>query len=298
MPFRPRERRIVGWIVMAFFVVGSLLVLNAPMSASVQTSESGRPASPEIDLEEIRIRTRTKIAEMRLGRQATRRFERRVRLVTDVAVVEYVDRIAQNLAGHSDATIPITIKVVDSEEVNAVSFPGGFLYVSTGLILAMDDAAGIASVIAHEIAHVVARDGMRNNRYLGTAGGPDTRVMQLSDSTHGTNVFENDLPPLVFLGSQLEIDADSQAIRYMQQAGYDPNALVGFLDKLYAKEVVEQEGVLLIFQTYPATAERIRLAQEQISASPSTQSSQTDTTGELQNIKTLLMEYEANRPVP
>ncbi len=299
-PITSMRRRLVGRMVRSCLALPTLLVLSAPISAHAQTPESGRLPVPEVDLDDMRVQTRTNTGEMRLGRQATRRFERRVRLVENVAVQEFVDRIAQNLAPHSGASVPITIKVVDADELNAVSFPGGFLYVSNALILAMDDEAGVASVVAHEIAHVVARDGMKNNRYLGTAGGSgsDSRVIQFSDSTEGTNEFENYLPPLLFLGSQLEIDADSQGIQYMQKAGYDPNALVGFLEKLHTKEEAEQRNVLRMFQTYPATAERIRLAREQIAASPTTGSARADTTTELQKIKTLLMDYAASHPRP
>jgi predicted Zn-dependent protease len=298
MFFRLRKRHIVGWTDRACLTIASLLIFCIPLPTTAQTPESSRPDAPEFDLHEMRIRTLTKTLEMRIGRQATRRFERRFKLVEDVAVQEFVDRIAQNLAVHSEAAVPITIKVVDSKDSNAVSFPGGFLYISSTLILAMNDEAEVASVVAHEIAHVVARDGMRNNRYMGTGGHTDSRIIQFSESTDGASELENLFTPLTFLGSQLEIDADAHAIQYMQDSGYDPNALVGFLEKLRAKELTEQKYVLRMFQTHAATAERIRLAQEQIDANPSTLSSQIDTTTELQKIKTLLMDYAASHPLP
>ena len=103
---------------------------------------------------------------MTIGRQASRRFERRAKLLKDATIQEYVDRIAQNVAHNSDCEVPVTIKIVDSNEINAFSFPGGFLYINSGLILGIDEEAELAAVIAHEIAHVVARDGMNRQSLL------------------------------------------------------------------------------------------------------------------------------------
>lgn len=295
MLFRPRKRRILGQPVRACLAFGSLFVLTLWMPAAAQTQESGPPGS-DFDLNEMRIRTVTKTREMTIGRQLTRRFERRIRLVKDVAVQEYVDRIAQDLARHSDAIVPVTIKVVDSTELSAVSFPGGFLYISSGLILAMDDEAEIASVVAHEIAHVVARDGMRNNRYMGTGGGGAEFILIPFPNPANALAELDGLTPLISLGSPREIRADYRAIQYMQRAGYDPKGMIRFLEKLQARETTE--AVLLMLQTHPPAAERIRLAQEQIGASPSTDSVDTGGTTELQKIKALLVERETSNPRP
>ncbi len=292
MLFRPTRRRIVGRGYRAGLVAGSLLLLSVPAFAAAFTAaarqDSPRPARPAVDLNDMRVRTQPPARVMKIGRQASRRFERGVRLVEDVAVQAYVDGIAQNLARHSDVTVPITIKVVDSMEVNGVSFPGGFLYVTTGLILAMDDEAEIASVVAHEIAHVVARDGLRDNWYLGTGGGPGSRGF-LSDGL---------FTPLESVKIPREIEADNQAIQYMQLAGYDPEALIRFLEKLNARELTERNAVVRMPHTHPAAPERIQLARDQIEAVPPTNSSRTDTTNELRKIQTRLLEYEAMRLLP
>src|SRR5262245_41250996 len=124
-----------------------------------------------VDLNDMRVKVQTRAREMTIGRQASRRFERRAKLVDDATLQEYVDRIAQDIARNSDCAVPITIKIVDSNEVNAFSFPGGFIYINSGLILDVDAEAEIAAVIAHEVGHIVARDGMKDSRYLGTSGG-------------------------------------------------------------------------------------------------------------------------------
>ena len=125
-------------------------------------------AQDPVDLNEMRVRTATKAREMTIGRQASRRFERQIKLIKDADVLDYINRIAQKVAASSDVMVPVTIKVIDSDTVNALSYPGGFLYVTKGLILGVADESEVAGVIAHEIAHVVARDGMKNSSYLGT----------------------------------------------------------------------------------------------------------------------------------
>src|SRR5437870_12391363 len=104
----------------------------------------------------MRVKVQTKATEMNSGRQWSRRFERRAKLLKNGTVQEYFDRIAQNVGCNSDVQVLITIKIVDSNEINAISFPGGFLYYNSGLILAVDDEVELAGVIPHEIAQVVA----------------------------------------------------------------------------------------------------------------------------------------------
>src|SRR5437660_11145694 len=96
-------------------------------------------------------------SEIRMGKEYAQQVEASVKLVQDPVVTEYVNRIGQNLVRNSDAQVPFTIKVIDSDEINAMALPGGFFYVNSGLILAADEEAELAGVMAHEIAHVAAR---------------------------------------------------------------------------------------------------------------------------------------------
>jgi predicted Zn-dependent protease len=95
--------------------------------------------------------------EVRQGREAAAEVDRQAKFVDDPVITEYVNRVGQNIVLHSDAKVPFTIKVIDSDEVNAFALPGGFFYVNKGLILAADNEAELAGVMAHEIAHVAAR---------------------------------------------------------------------------------------------------------------------------------------------
>ncbi|MGO9561933.1 MAG: M48 family metalloprotease, partial [Candidatus Korobacteraceae bacterium] len=91
-------------------------------------------------------------SEIRMGKQYSMQVEQSVKLVQDPVVNEYVNRIGQNLVRNSDAQVPFTIKVIDSDEINAFALPGGFFYVNSGLILAADEEAELAGVMAHEIS--------------------------------------------------------------------------------------------------------------------------------------------------
>src|SRR5215475_4327993 len=97
--------------------------------------------------------------EIAMGRQLVAEIERQVKLIEDPTINEYVNRVGQNLVRNLDAKVPFTIKVVESDEINAFALSGGFFYVNSGLILAADDEAELAGVMAHEIAHVAARHG-------------------------------------------------------------------------------------------------------------------------------------------
>src|SRR5437016_8902792 len=132
------------WDVISFRVrwaVRALLVLAFTLPVSAQSQESTTLPAPGFDLNEMRVKVQTKATEMNIGRQWSRRFERRAKLLKNATVQEYVDRIAQNVGRNSDVQVPIMIKIVDSNEINAISFPGGFLYINSGLILAVDDFA-------------------------------------------------------------------------------------------------------------------------------------------------------------
>src|SRR3989475_8134774 len=100
--------------------------------------------------------------EIRMGKEYSQQVEASVKMVQDPVVTEYVNRIGQNLVRNSDAQVPFTIKVIDSDEVNAFALPGGFFYVNSGLVLRAQEESELAGVMAHEISHVTARHGTKN----------------------------------------------------------------------------------------------------------------------------------------
>ena len=199
--------------------------------------------------------------EIALGQQVASEFEQTARLVEDPVISEYVDRVGQNLVKHSDAKVPFHIKVVDTDEVNAFAFPGGYFYVNKGLILAADNEAELAGVMAHEISHVTARhatERMSKAQYLQLAAIPALFV--------GGYWAQMGIQNALGLGINLELmgitreserEADQLGIQYLWNTGYDPNAFVSFFEKMQAQEKSKPGRLTGWFRTHPSTDDRI-----------------------------------------
>lgn len=198
--------------------------------------------------------------EVAIGRQLAAEVDRSSKIINDPLITEYVNRVAQNIVLHSDSKVPFTIKVIDSQEVNAFALPGGFLYVNRGLLEAADNEAEVAGVIAHEVAHVAARHGMEQASkgelfnylsipliFLGGIGGYAIR--------QGLGLAV----PLSFLkfSRGAEKEADRLGAQYMWASGYDPNALITFFEKLQAKDKRKPGTLSKLFSTHPMTGDRI-----------------------------------------
>jgi predicted Zn-dependent protease len=209
--------------------------------------------------------------EVAIGRQLAAEVDRSSKIINDPLVTEYINRVAQNIVLHSDSKVPFTIKVVDSQEVNAFALPGGFLYVNRGLLEAADNEAEVAGVIAHEIAHVAARHGMEQASkgelfnylsipliFFGGIGGYAIR--------QGLGLAV----PLTFLkfSRGAEKEADRLGAQYMWAAGYDPNALITFFEKLQAKNKKKPGTLSKLFSTHPMTGDRITEVRELVARFP------------------------------
>mgnify|MGYP001386733823 CR=1 FL=1 len=199
-------------------------------------------------------------AEMKIGRQLSLQVEQQAKLVDDPLVTEYVNRVGQNIVLHSDAKVPFTIKVIDSDEVNAFALPGGYFYVNKGLILAADNEAELAGVMAHEIAHVAARHAMENNgkgqfiNYGALAGiifgGPIvSTVLQ-----NGGGILAG-LAMLKF-SRGAEEEADRLGVQYLYASGYDPTAMATMFEKLASKNKKKPGSFAKLFTTHPQSEDR------------------------------------------
>src|SRR5580698_1571614 len=205
--------------------------------------------------------------QIEMGRSYAGQIETSAKLINDPVVTEYVNRIGQNLVRNSDAQVPFTIKVIDTDDVNAFALPGGYFYVDSGLILAADNEAELAGVMSHEIAHVAACHVAREN----TRG----QLMNLASL------------PLIFVGGGIgfaarnlmglavpmgflqfsrgfEAEADFLGIEYMYKAGYDPQALTTFFEKVKALEKGKPGTIAKAFNTHPQTPDRIQKTQQEI----------------------------------
>ena len=202
--------------------------------------------------------------EIALGAQVAAQFEQTARMIDDPVVSEYVDRVGQNLVKHSDAKVPFHIKVVDTDEVNAFAFPGGYFYVNKGLLLAADNEAELAGVMSHEIAHVTARhatERMSKAQYLQLAaipalfiGGYWTQMAIQNGLGLGINL------ELLGVTRESEREADTLGLQYLWNSGYDPNAFVSFFEKLQEQEKSKPGKLSGFFRTHPYTLNRIASA--------------------------------------
>jgi beta-barrel assembly-enhancing protease len=187
--------------------------------------------------------------------------------VQDPVVTEYVNRIGQNLVRNSDAQVPFTIKVIDSDEVNAFALPGGFFYVNSGLILAADEEAELAGVMAHEISHVAARHGMRQMTRANIAQISTIPLIFVGGGI-GYAVYEAAGLglPLTFMKFQrnFEAEADYLGLQYMYKTGYDPQAFISFFEKIQAKEKKKPGTIAKAFASHPQTPDRIAASQKEI----------------------------------
>ena len=211
--------------------------------------------------------------EVALGRQLSQQVEMSARLVTDPVITEYVNRIGQNLVRNSDARVPFTIKVLDTEEVNAFALPGGFFYVNSGLILAADNEAELAGVMAHEIAHVAARHATKNMTRA--------QIWNMASVPLGFLKFSRDA----------EREADLLGLEYDYATGYDPQAFVEFFEKLNI-EKKKQSMVAKAFATHPMNVERIQAAQDEIRKYLPDRPEYVVDTSEFENVKARLASLE------
>ncbi len=231
--------------------------------------------------------------EIALGKQLAQEVERSSKLIDDPVVTEYVNRVGQNLVRNSDARVPFTIKVIDSDEVNAFALPGGFFYVNSGLVLRAQEESELAGVMAHEISHVTARHGTKN----ATKG----ELMQLATiplillgpgGWAGYGIYEglNLAIPVTYLkfSRDAEREADFLGLQYMYKAGYDPNSYITFFERIQADDKRRPGTIPKVFSTHPPTPERIENSQKEIARILPARQEYIVTTSEFDSVKARL----------
>ncbi len=238
--------------------------------------------------------------QVAMGRSYSQQIESQVKMVTDPVVTEYVNRIGQNLVRNSDAQVPFTIKVIDSDVVNAMALPGGFFYVNSGLILAADEEAELAGVMAHEISHVAACHAAREQtRYtlLQMASIPFIFMGGgIGYAGYEASGFAGLFGILKF-SREFEAQADYLGIQYMYRAGYDPSAFVSFFEKIQAMEKKKPGTMSKAFDTHPQTPDRIEKSQEEIRKILPSKPQYIVTTSEFDEVKARLASIENRHKV-
>jgi predicted Zn-dependent protease len=238
--------------------------------------------------------------EIRMGKEYSQQVEASVKMVQDPVVTEYVNRIGQNLVRNSDAQVPFTIKVIDSDEVNAFALPGGFFYVNSGLILAADEEAELAGVMAHEIAHVAARHATRQITRVQWANiGTIPLIFVGGGIGYAARSLAGLALPMTFLSFSrgFEAEADFLGLQYMYKSGYDPQAFISFFEKLQAKEKRKPGTLARAFSTHPQTPDRIEKSQEEIGRILPARPQYVVSTSEFDDVKSRLASIENRHKV-
>ncbi|MGH9475266.1 MAG: M48 family metallopeptidase [Terriglobales bacterium] len=203
-----------------------------------------------------------------LGKQAAEQIEATARIQKDPEINEYINRLTQNLVRHSDAKVPFTVRILEDPQVNAAALPGGYFFVNTGLILAADNEAELAGVMAHEIAHVAARHATRR---LTKARLIDYATMPLIFVGGGIGLAGRSMAevamPLSFMkfSRSDEREADYLGIQYLYESGYDPQALVQMFEKLLSQQKKQPGTIARAFDSHPPTPGRIKDSEREIS---------------------------------
>jgi len=240
--------------------------------------------------------------DIAIGKQLSQEVEKSAKFIDDPVITEYVNRVGQNLVRNSDAKVPFTIKVIDSDVVNAFALPGGFFYVNSGLILHADEESELAGVMAHEIAHVCARHGTREQSkatILQLASIPAMIFIPYSWAGYAIYQGMNFAIPLTFLKFSRgdEAEADYLGLQYMYKAGYDPNSFVSFFEKVQADERKEPGTIPKVFATHPPTPDRIENIQKEIATILPARDQYIVTTSEFDMIKARMQMINANLKV-
>ncbi len=240
--------------------------------------------------------------EIRVGKQYSMEVEKSAHMVTDPVIVEYVNRIGQNLVKNSDAKVPFTIKVIDSDEINAMALPGGFFYVNSGLIMNCDEEAELAGVMAHEISHVVAHHAARQQTKLNYAQiGSIPLIIMTQGTWTGYGIYEASqlAIPISFLkfSRMDEAEADYLGVQYMYKAGYDPQSFITLFEKLDSLEKHKPGTLSKAFSDHPQTPDRIAHSEDEIATILPAKPDYVVTTSEFDDVKARLARLENKRKI-
>jgi len=202
--------------------------------------------------------------ELALGKQLSIEVEKQAKIVDDPIISEYINRLGQNLARNSDVTFPVTFKLIEADEINAFTLPGGYVFINTGLLELSGNEAELASAIAHEIGHAAARHATRQASRdklismgtlpLAVIAGPAARVAM------------NAAMPMAYMrfSREFETEADLLGIQYLWKSGYDPTASIDLFEALESTEKRQPGSVSKLFRSHPLTPDRIEKTQKNI----------------------------------
>jgi beta-barrel assembly-enhancing protease len=242
--------------------------------------------------------------ELALGRQLSLEVERQAKLFDDPIIGEYMNRLVQNLARHSDVTFPVSIKIIESDQANAFTLPGGHMFIDTGLIRLTESEAELAATLAHELGHVAARHATRQATQSTIASIATIPLVLLGGPAGllARNVATVAMPMSFLKFSRVfETEADALGLQYMYEAGYDPSGSVDIFERLEAMEKKRPGTIAQLFKTHPMTSDRIQKAQKNIQTQLPPREEYVITTSEYEEVRSrlsdILNSHKLNAPV-
>jgi predicted Zn-dependent protease len=243
----------------------SMRMANLVAAAVVTAACATNPATGKRELNLM-----SESQEIALGKQSDSQIRQEMGILTDQGLQQYVDRVARPLAAGSERpSLPWTFAVVDAPAVNAFALPGGYVYVTRGILAHLNSEAELAGVLGHEIAHVTARHS----------------AAQYSKQTAGSlglllgQIFVPELRPfgqaaeaglgLLFLkfGRDDELEADNLGAGYATAQGWDPRGVASMLETLgRLGESTDRKGIPNWMSTHPMPADRVVRLEERVAA--------------------------------
>ncbi len=239
--------------------------------------------------------------ELEWGSQIAQQVQKSAKIIHDPVIEEYVNRIGQNIVKNSDAKVPFTIKVIDTDEINAMALPGGYFFVNSGLILAADNEAELAGVMAHEIGHVAAHHQAREMTRMHYADLGMVPLVMVPGYGIGYGIYEASAfaVPLTMLQFQRDFEeqADWLGIQYMYKAGYDPQQMGDFFKKIEDLQKTKPGMISKTFATHPQTPERVTKTDHEIATILPPREEYVVDTSEFHAVQARLKRLENRRPL-
>jgi predicted Zn-dependent protease len=207
--------------------------------------------------------------DVKIGQEADPEILKRFGYYDGPELQAYVAQVGSRLLVHSDTRFNFQFKVVDHPSINAMALPGGFVYVTRGILGEMNEEAQLAGILGHEITHVNSRHSAKLltkafGAQLATILGIGAAAASGSGSAAtGIAMVSKHVGTYLLLGygRDFELEADEVGLRYAHRAGYDPRSMVSFLRILRRKEIMRGQSSYHGFEaTHPDTAQRIAKA--------------------------------------
>ena len=242
------------WLGRSLLVSGSLwltsgiIVTNSVVASEIVAFDINNVIEGAVQY--IQVANISDEQEIEIGKQTNQQILSQYQLYNNPQIQQYVSDLGQELVSNSDSRdIPFTFQVVASDEVNAFATPGGFVYVTTGLLRTAENRAQLASVVAHEIAHINQRHGVKGLKQAvaaqGIAGAAGVQTSELAQIAYRLTL---DLPQ----SRSFEYEADANGLQVLTQSGYPTSAFANFLAKLEAGGNTPE-----FIRTHPTSQNRI-----------------------------------------